>query len=312
MLRAPPRAIPGVPIRARTLRGSGFLPSGSLHRYYVLLWRCRLDCTRLSANRMPGVSGRPICERGCAGERHQRMDPFLEYRGWPVAAIGGALILLTRSWEGDLHGEPLRYACVAKTMAVGGNWLHPHEQPGMPYANKSPLMFWLTAVNFSLFGTGACAVKSWPAAVGGPASAYSSACWRAAVRQRSGPSGRLYAGFTARADTEYRRFAVGLHGNAVYSACGLRSRPCGAGQTTRMVASGQPCGQYRNDEIAGKNPSASLICDPGGWSTRAPLALSEANYSRLLWHPGTVAVAWPRTTARDFGPDQERYRRAAN
>lgn len=46
------------------------------------------------------------------------------------------------------------YAEIAKVMAAGGSWVIPHLD-GVPYIEKPPLLYWLTAIAFKLFGTGA-------------------------------------------------------------------------------------------------------------------------------------------------------------
>jgi len=76
-------------------------------------------------------------------------------------ALFGAATLLTRSWEGDLHGDPVRYAAVARNILATGDWLTLHDGPGCVYANKPPLMFWLVAMNFRLFGVSTYTAKLW-------------------------------------------------------------------------------------------------------------------------------------------------------
>ena len=46
------------------------------------------------------------------------------------------------------------YAEIAKVMAAGGSWIVPHLD-GVPYIEKPPLLYWLTAISFKLFGIGA-------------------------------------------------------------------------------------------------------------------------------------------------------------
>ncbi|HUT37268.1 MAG TPA: glycosyltransferase family 39 protein [Planctomycetota bacterium] len=75
-----------------------------------------------------------------------------------LVAVAG---FFTRSWEGDLHGDPVRYAAISKTILQTGDWVTMHDAPGVVYANKPPLMFWLVAVNFRLFGVGIYAAKFW-------------------------------------------------------------------------------------------------------------------------------------------------------
>jgi len=75
-----------------------------------------------------------------------------------LAALAG---FFTRSWEGDLHGDPVHYASISKAVLETGDWVTMHSAPGTAYANKPPLMFWLVAANFRLFGVGIYAAKFW-------------------------------------------------------------------------------------------------------------------------------------------------------
>lgn len=52
---------------------------------------------------------------------------------------------------GDLHGDPLTYAVIAKKMAVENLWLHPMVMDE-PYLNKPPLFFWIIGFFFKIFG----------------------------------------------------------------------------------------------------------------------------------------------------------------
>jgi 4-amino-4-deoxy-L-arabinose transferase-like glycosyltransferase len=72
-------------------------------------------------------------------------------------------LYFVRSWEGSLTGDPLRYVAIAKTMADTGNWMTLQDQPGVFYANKPPLMFWLIAASFKVFGVHLWAAKLWSA-----------------------------------------------------------------------------------------------------------------------------------------------------
>jgi len=53
---------------------------------------------------------------------------------------------------GDLRGDPLTYAVIAKKMALENQWLSPMLMDE-PYLNKPPLFLWITAFFFKLFGT---------------------------------------------------------------------------------------------------------------------------------------------------------------
>ena len=78
-----------------------------------------------------------------------------------VVALFSCVMLFTRSWEGDLHGDPVHYAAVAKNILTTGDWLTMHDGPDLVYANKPPLMFWLVAVSFRLFGASTYTAKFW-------------------------------------------------------------------------------------------------------------------------------------------------------
>ena len=59
-----------------------------------------------------------------------------------------------------LGGPPLRdnnealYADIGRAMSLGGSWIIPHLN-GVPYIEKPPLLYWLIALSFKLFGFGA-------------------------------------------------------------------------------------------------------------------------------------------------------------
>jgi 4-amino-4-deoxy-L-arabinose transferase-like glycosyltransferase len=82
-------------------------------------------------------------------------------REWLVIMVVAVAVLMTRSWEGDLHGDPVRYAAIAKNMAATGDWLTLRDGPGTVYLNKPPLMFWLVALNFRLLGISTYTAKLW-------------------------------------------------------------------------------------------------------------------------------------------------------
>ncbi len=52
---------------------------------------------------------------------------------------------------GDLRGDPLTYAVIAKKMALENLWLKPMLMDE-PYLNKPPLFLWITAFFFKIFG----------------------------------------------------------------------------------------------------------------------------------------------------------------
>ena len=65
-----------------------------------------------------------------------------------LLAIG---ILAGRLAEGDLIGDPVIYAAVAKSVLVRGDWMTLHLA-GQPFFDKPPLVIWLAALSFKLFG----------------------------------------------------------------------------------------------------------------------------------------------------------------
>jgi dolichyl-phosphate-mannose-protein mannosyltransferase len=54
------------------------------------------------------------------------------------------------------------YASIAREMLERGDWVMPHIN-GLPYLEKPPLYFWLTASTFGLFGYSEWAVRLWSA-----------------------------------------------------------------------------------------------------------------------------------------------------
>src|SRR2546428_2651803 len=54
------------------------------------------------------------------------------------------------------------YATIAHEMLSRGDWVIPHIN-GLPYLEKPPLYFWLTALTFQLFGLSEWATRLWSA-----------------------------------------------------------------------------------------------------------------------------------------------------
>ena len=54
-----------------------------------------------------------------------------------------------------------RYALIARQMATSGDWLVPRLF-GLPYLEKPPLLYWLTATMFRMFGTGELSARLAP------------------------------------------------------------------------------------------------------------------------------------------------------
>src|SRR2546428_470665 len=74
-----------------------------------------------------------------------------------TALLGGRLA------EGDLIGDPVIYAAVAKSMLVRSEWATQYLA-GQPFFDKPPLVAWLAALAFELFG-----VSTWSARLPGVA-----------------------------------------------------------------------------------------------------------------------------------------------
>jgi len=85
-----------------------------------------------------------------------------------AAAIAAAAVVLIFAGLGDngLHTlDEARHALVAENIVRDGDWLLlTHE--GVPYANKPPLKFWLTALTFRAFGADAFTARLWSALFG--------------------------------------------------------------------------------------------------------------------------------------------------
>lgn len=72
---------------------------------------------------------------------------------------GLVLLIAAVSLFWRLGAAPIRdtdealYAAIALTMAHGGSWIIPHLD-GVPYIEKPPLLYWLMALSFKVFGVG--------------------------------------------------------------------------------------------------------------------------------------------------------------
>ncbi|CAN0429108.1 unnamed protein product, partial [Phaeothamnion confervicola] len=80
------------------------------------------------------------------------------------------------------------YAQIAAEMRAGGDWIVPHLD-GLPYIEKPPLLYWLTALGFGLFGPTEAAARAVPAAAS--LSVVATALWLGAR------TGRPMAGWVA-------------------------------------------------------------------------------------------------------------------
>ncbi len=70
--------------------------------------------------------------------------------GCTLALLATAL-LAGRLGEGDLVGDPVIYAALAKAMLLRGDW-GTQYLAGQPFFDKPPLVVWLTRLSFELFG----------------------------------------------------------------------------------------------------------------------------------------------------------------
>ncbi|MEW6268141.1 MAG: glycosyltransferase family 39 protein [Thermodesulfobacteriota bacterium] len=72
---------------------------------------------------------------------------------WYVPALLFVALLLLTPWQRDrpLHGDAAMYAAISKTVAQTGE-LTRLTFNGLPYLNKPPLFFWLTAGAFDVLG----------------------------------------------------------------------------------------------------------------------------------------------------------------
>jgi len=94
----------------------------------------------------------------------RRMNGDAPRLGAGVAlALLATALLAGRLAEGDLIGDPVIYAAVAKSMLVRGEW-GTQYLAGQPFFDKPPLVVWLAALSFKLFG-----VSTWSARLPGVA-----------------------------------------------------------------------------------------------------------------------------------------------
>jgi 4-amino-4-deoxy-L-arabinose transferase-like glycosyltransferase len=102
----------------------------------------------------------PVTDPPLPGLREAWREP--EFR---ALAAAGLVAFFVRLWEGTLDGDPVIYASVARGIAESGDWLS--LRLGFePYWNKPPLLFWLTAAAFRVFGVSTFTACLWPALFG--------------------------------------------------------------------------------------------------------------------------------------------------
>lgn len=80
-----------------------------------------------------------------------------------LLALVGALMLLTRLSYPLMDPDESRYAQIAHEMVTSGDWLVPRRN-GRPYLDKPPLLYWITAASYQIFGVNEAAVHLVPAA----------------------------------------------------------------------------------------------------------------------------------------------------
>nr|MBP7323866.1 glycosyltransferase family 39 protein [Deltaproteobacteria bacterium] len=82
-----------------------------------------------------------------------------------VVGIFGLVLFFLNLGEWDLWNpdEP-RYAQIAREMRESGEWILPHLN-GMVYAEKPPLVFWLTALSQKIFNKDSAFSNRFPSAV---------------------------------------------------------------------------------------------------------------------------------------------------
>jgi 4-amino-4-deoxy-L-arabinose transferase-like glycosyltransferase len=95
-------------------------------------------------------------------------DARRRHHVWLVL-LAGALTMLTRLDAGDLHLDGVLYAEVARGIHQRGEWLD-LTVGGDPYWRKPPLVFWLTALTYSIGGVSDVTARL-PAVLGGILSA---------------------------------------------------------------------------------------------------------------------------------------------
>ncbi len=84
---------------------------------------------------------------------------------WGVVLLTASVTMLSRLWEGDLHGDQVLYASIAQGITQRGDWLSLHWG-GDPYWKKPPLMFWLVASASEALGPTSLAARLFPALFG--------------------------------------------------------------------------------------------------------------------------------------------------
>src|SRR5437868_6351053 len=82
-----------------------------------------------------------------------------------IAGLGAALFGFHLGSYGLWEPDEARYAEIAREMLERGNFLIPHLNY-VPYVEKPPLLYWITALSFTMFGLGEFAARLAPALAG--------------------------------------------------------------------------------------------------------------------------------------------------
>ena len=100
-----------------------------------------------------------------AGEAHAPIwrplaaSPFLRWEGLALISVFACLLLGLSHPLQDLN-EGL-YARIPQEMLQSGHWIVPTVN-GVPYLEKPPLMYWLTAAAYAMFGANEWTARSAP------------------------------------------------------------------------------------------------------------------------------------------------------
>lgn len=85
------------------------------------------------------------------------------WRGWLLLLMAAALCYLWGLWaHGFLDNNEGLYAEIPREMAAHGDWVTPHLN-GVKYLEKPPLLYWLVALNYKIFGFSEMSARLVPA-----------------------------------------------------------------------------------------------------------------------------------------------------
>lgn len=92
----------------------------------------------------PAPTQRSVCSRPPWTDRQRAL-------AWAALAIASLVVLLPNLSYPLIEPDETRYAQIALEMNASRDWITP-TLDGVPYLDKPPLMYWLTAASFSLLG----------------------------------------------------------------------------------------------------------------------------------------------------------------